>query len=300
MNAKQRKPVNFEDLDDFDSIKVDETAPVEQSIDKWQQGSASTQGAIYEEKCDASGCYNGTFVSYSGRPVGPCFKCKGTGIRKFRTSPESRKAQRDYAAKQREEKARKAAEAKVAWREAHAEEVQFLEANASWSDFYRSLLDGLNQYGSLTEKQLVSVRNGIEKKRERDAAKAAEVQAAKASGEGLDLSELGAGYYAIPGGETRLKIRVTKPSGGTRWDGWIFVDDGAEYGHRQKYGSQRPGRLYEGKIQEQLRTILADPKAALAAYGHLVGRCGVCNRPLEDEESVARGIGPICWSKIGG
>jgi hypothetical protein len=45
-------------------------------------------------------------------------------------------------------------------------------------------------------------------------------------------------------------------------------------------------------------TILADPRAASAAYGRLVGRCGVCGRPLEDPESVERGIRPVCADKF--
>ena len=41
-------------------------------------------------------------------------------------------------------------------------------------------------------------------------------------------------------------------------------------------------------------SILADPKAAMVAYGKLVGKCGKCGRKLEDADSVAAGIGPVC------
>lgn len=30
------------------------------------------------------------------------------------------------------------------------------------------------------------------------------------------------------------------------------------------------------------------------------GSCGICGRPLTDPTSIQRGIGPDCWSKIGG
>lgn len=34
-----------------------------------------------------------------------------------------------------------------------------------------------------------------------------------------------------------------------------------------------------------------------SAYGHLTGRCGCCGRLLTNEESIERGIGPICFEK---
>jgi len=33
-----------------------------------------------------------------------------------------------------------------------------------------------------------------------------------------------------------------------------------------------------------------------AAFGHLYGRCVQCGRTLTDEDSIARGIGPVCAS----
>ena len=114
---------------------------------------------------------------------------------------------------------------------------------------------------------------------------------------GLDLSEVPSGLYAVPGGDTRLKVKIDNVTSG-KWEGWIFVKDGAEYGSKERYGSQKPGSTYSGKIVEALTAIAADPFEASKAYGKLVGRCGVCNRPLEDEKSVAAGIGPICARKF--
>lgn len=115
--------------------------------------------------------------------------------------------------------------------------------------------------------------------------------------DGLDLSALPAGRYAVPGGDTRLKVRIDKPDEG-RWAGWIFVKDAAEYGYGKRYGKAAPGQPYRGEIQAELAAILADPAGAAAAYGHLTSRCGICNRPLEDPDSVARGIGPVCATKF--
>lgn len=114
----------------------------------------------------------------------------------------------------------------------------------------------------------------------------------------LDLADLPAGRYAVPGGDTRLKVRIDKPSRGS-WAGWTFVKDAAEYGTGQRYGRQEPGGTYSGKITAELAAIMADPQGATAAYGHLTGTCGVCGRHLEDEDSVERGIGPVCLAKRG-
>jgi hypothetical protein len=117
---------------------------------------------------------------------------------------------------------------------------------------------------------------------------------------GLDLTPLAkytsanVARFAVPGGETRLKLRLAFKRG------TVWVTDAAVYGERTTYGSQRPGQAYRGKCEDALRTILADPIAALAAYGALTSECGVCGRPLEDAESVARGIGPICNAKVAG
>lgn len=113
----------------------------------------------------------------------------------------------------------------------------------------------------------------------------------------LDLSDIPAGTYAVPGGETRLKVRIDKPTKG-RWAGFIFVKDGAEYGNGKRYGRQTPTGRYVGDIEDELEAILADPAAAMAEYGHLTSRCGICGRTLEDEASVARGIGPVCAQKF--
>lgn len=82
--------------------------------------------------------------------------------------------------------------------------------------------------------------------------------------------------YAVPNGETRLKVKIEHGRQGTKWEGTTFVSDGAAYGQRRTYGRQVPGSKYKGAIVAQLRAIVADPLAAMAAYGHLTGRCGRC------------------------
>jgi hypothetical protein len=115
----------------------------------------------------------------------------------------------------------------------------------------------------------------------------------------LNVSVLPNGYYADPlhatgEADSRLKIKINKTDNGT-----VYVNDASVYGHGTLYGIQRPGGKYSGKVADVLERIIADPKSAMIAYGMLTGRCGNCHRKLEDAQSVADGIGPICKGKLG-
>lgn len=127
--------------------------------------------------------------------------------------------------------------------------------------------------------------------------------------EGLDLNPLFDGLFtqagdartsvlvAVPGGDTRLKLRIDRPRDG-RHAGRIFVKDAAVYGGGQRYGVQNVGERYSGKVTEALEAILADRDGALAAYGQLTSHCGICGKALEDAESVSAGLGPWCRSQL--
>jgi hypothetical protein len=114
----------------------------------------------------------------------------------------------------------------------------------------------------------------------------------------VDLSNVPAGIYAVPGGDTRLKVRIDKPTSG-KWAGFVFVKDGAEYGEQKRYGMQKPGNIYRGDIQDALRIIASDIAAAAKAYADITSTCSFCSRPLELGESVARGYGEKCASNHG-
>lgn len=98
------------------------------------------------------------------------------------------------------------------------------------------------------------------------------------------------GRYMTADG-SRIKIDI--PTKG-KWAGWVFVKGGSEYGFDGRLGSIKPGGGYKGTRAAQVVEIVADPKAAAVRYGQNTGSCGKCGRVLEDEESVKRGIGPVC------
>lgn len=165
---------------------------------------------------------------------------------------------------------------------------EFAWINSSSFDFALAMRETLKRYPTLTPKQLAAVQKCM-------AFRQAPTEDPVLTS-GLDLSKLPEGRYAVPGGP-RQKFQVAKPDG--KWLGWTFVSDAAEYGNRQRIGVQPYNAFYRGTHEQDLRIIAADPQAASAAYGKLTGTCGVCGRPLENEESVARGIGPICAGRMG-
>lgn len=108
-------------------------------------------------------------------------------------------------------------------------------------------------------------------------------------------------------------LSAPKPQHPLAGEGWYALPDGRiAKVQRAIYGS---GRLY-AKVLTQKGTDWSweyvpglvsdiDPASALsveqaASFGKLYGVCGICGRPLTDEESIDRGIGPVCIERIGG
>ena len=292
------KEITFEDLHELPAAGefISDAAidtPEETQIRKDYGGAIANNNTVarFEEKCKS--CRgSGDFISYAGRYVGKCFKCKGTGKRSFKTSPETRAKAKDRAATKKvaREDAKKADADQYA--KDNADMIEYLNEVSGWNSFAANMIYAINEFGSLTSPQ----KGAVEKMQAKHVAKkAADKEQAT---DGIDLTDLPAGTYAVPGGDTRLKIAVRRPAKNSKWYGWTFVDDGSEYGKRQNYGRQAPGKNYVGNCVDQLTAIAADPKAAMAAYGKLTGTCGMCGRHLEDEKSVEIGIGPVCLTKF--
>lgn len=97
------------------------------------------------------------------------------------------------------------------------------------------------------------------------------------------------GKYAFQNEDGTVSVyKVDKPEKG-KWAGRVFLKE------------QLEGELADVRGADAhaiLRRIQADPKGAMATYGHSTGNCGKCSRPLTDPESVAAGIGPVCANGI--
>ena len=98
-----------------------------------------------------------------------------------------------------------------------------------------------------------------------------------------------AGRYACDIGDGKLRFfKVDKPTEG-RWAGYVFVKEQASDELYPVKGSRR---------DVVLDVIGKDPETAMLTYGRELGSCGHCGRTLTDEDSRARGIGPICAGKV--
>lgn len=85
-------------------------------------------------------------------------------------------------------------------------------------------------------------------------------------------------------------FKVDHGKEGTRWEGYLFLEQQAGGDYYKVTGARR---------KMILDMILKDPREAAVNYGHQLGRCSSCNRELTNPESIAAGIGPICAGKAG-
>jgi hypothetical protein len=111
--------------------------------------------------------------------------------------------------------------------------------------------------------------------------------AAKARG----LKAPAARFLAPSGGELRLSLA----GGATNYPGAMQVKiDSAWIGRVMPDGTVAGPLSRMADVVATLGTIAADPAAAAAAYGALMGRCSFCNLALTDAGSVEVGYGPVC------
>lgn len=95
----------------------------------------------------------------------------------------------------------------------------------------------------------------------------------------------------LPGEGDRVRFfQIEIPTRG-HWTGKVFVKEQASDDFHSVRSVDRQVRI--------LREVLRDLRAAVELYGREIGCCGMCHRTLTDEESRARGIGPVCLDKIG-
>jgi len=292
----KRDGTDFSDLDtDLDAERTAEAVASGEGPGAFQAfyGDHKAPEGVICPKCKGCGRFRvqGRFQSFD---KGPCFTCGGSGSISAEKAKSLATRETNRIARERQQ-----AEARAEWVTKHEDVLAWIRKKDGFSNFATKMSNILGEGKSLTVGQVEAIRRIIAEDATRQQQHVQRVAAAAPAGSGVDLAKIPAGRYAVPNGDTRLKVLIQKYDAPHKWAGWVFVSDAAEYGQRQKYGNQAPGRSYSGKIVAELRTIAADPKAAAIAYGKLTGTCSICGRALENEESVARGIGPICADKAG-
>jgi uncharacterized protein DUF6011 len=119
--------------------------------------------------------------------------------------------------------------------------------------------------------------------------------AERSGGQRKPFPEVPAGHYAVKSltGNNDLDFfRVDRPTEGP-WAGRTFV--------KRVIGGKPDSPVRGRTMREALEAILAEGvEAARLRYGREIGQCWKCNRHLTDELSRQRGIGPDCYTKVGG
>ncbi len=179
-------------------------------------------------------------------------------------------------------------------------------AEAAWldqaaehgSDFAASLRAGVRKYGSLTPRQLAAVQRIVEQDAER-ARLQEQVQR-------VDVSPIVEAFAAAKAnGLKRPKLRLPNfaisaaPENGAN-PGALYIKNGPTYlGKIDAEGRYTASREATPETMTAIAAAMVNPLEAAVAYGRETGNCALCGRFLENPESVALGVGPICRRKWG-
>ena len=268
---------------------------------------ATSEVAYFEQacpKCKGTGRYTFGYINVRS---GECFACKGKGKMTFKTSPATRMKAKASAERRVIAKADAQATKVIEWKEANPAEAAWMESSAPRFEFAKSMLDALNKYGHLTERQMETVQRLTVQDAERQAARATE-QVARAESapvvtvEAIEVAFNNAKQAGVKRPKLRLDTFVFSPAGETSNNaGAIYIknkEDGLYL------GKVMGGRLFTSRdctteAAERIVAVSSDPKQAAVAYGMKFGACSICGRALTDSDSIARGIGPICAENYG-
>jgi len=148
------------------------------------------------------------------------------------------------------------------------EVIRWLEDNAPRSTFAASLLDARRKWGSLTAGQYEAVVRSLD-------------QAPREGAKGASQD----GWYKV--GEDIFKVQKAVHGSGNLYAKKLVVS-----GHGQASWEYAPGVVRQ--LGEDQRLTVEEA----AAFGKLYGVCAICGRTLTDEESIERGIGPVCKGRL--
>ena len=246
-------------------------------------------------KCAGSGYW---------RPGYPCFACKGQGSKSFRTAPEARaKARGASQAKRVQALADKAAQAQ-AWREANPELWAWMvDAAKRDFEFAVSMIEVLNKWGSLTERQEAAVRGAAAKSAARKAQWAAEKAAKEAARPEVSVARIETAFATARASglvdDLKLRLGDFTFEPGRNDASVIWVREGRTNVAKITGGRLVTFRACSTEASAAILAIAADPKAAAIAYGKERIRCSCCGAKLTNAVSREYGIGPICRARWG-
>ena len=235
----------------------------------------------------------GKFVSYTGRVVGQCFKCKGAG-KQLRAAGYTERKVKEALRKveQKQAEAAEKASAMLAFKEANPDVWGELNAyglqDRYRSEFMDSLTRQLYERGTLSEGQIAAVRRGIEKRTEKAVAPPAAMLPRIYKWVAVENKKLILGDFKVTKFTSGAVAVVAKQFGAGTFG--IVNPDGS---------LRRMGRMTDAMV-----TTLVDVETrgleAVKELGIATGTCCICGRTLTDPYSIEHGIGPVCEKKAGG
>jgi hypothetical protein len=290
--------------DSLDALFAGDTGPVRTAPVRAPASFAPAVDRSHTEPCAKCGG-SGRFVGYTGRVLGDCFTCKGTGKKTFKNSAADRETNRNKVT------ARKVARQQedfTVWQTANPAEATWLVDTAARWPLAASLLEAVQKYGDLTEKQLAVVRNGMARDAARAEARAVAVTEAPAvDTAGIDRLKAAFDVAAANSAARGLKLspRITidgvtiSPAKATSANaGALYVKSGGEYLGKIKEGRFMAVGACTTEQKDKILSFIADPQEAAKVYGQTTGTCCICNATLKSEWKH-RGIGPVCAEKWG-
>jgi Family of unknown function (DUF6011) len=258
---------------------------------------------IFTEPCHK--CHgSGRFVGYSGRTLGACFTCNGTGKLTFKTAPEQRAKARTSAATRKSAKATERLNELVvqidAFKADYPEIHTWMHDEAARFPFANEMLIALRKYGSLTPNQLAACRKCVDGRKRAQEARVAREQSAPE----INISKIEEAFAKASKSLKKPKLHldaftIKHAGANSKNAGALYVTEGEEYLGKIVGGKFLSVKSCGDERQARVIEAAADPQAATIRYGRLTGHCGCCGRMLVDPVSVARGIGPICAERYG-
>jgi len=255
-------------------------------------------------KCNGTGRYTFGYINVRS---GECFACKGKGKLSFKTSPATRLKAKMASQKRAVAQAQAKATTAQEWKDANPAEAAWMQNSFEKFSFARAMLEALNTYGSLTEKQFETVQRltlqSAQFMAERQAEKAIRAETAPVvTVEAIEVAFNNAKQAGIKFPKLRLDTFVFSPAGeNSKNAGAIYIknkEDGVYLG-KVAGGRLFTSRDCDTETSERIVAVSSDPKQAAIAYGQKFGKCAICARALTDKDSIALGIGPICAEKYG-
>lgn len=284
-------------LFDDDYVDTDFGQPKEIDNAAIRKEAHIANGGEQEFKCPA--CRGtGAFYGYSGRYVGPCFKCKGR-----KTISKGQMA----AIKGKETKRQNI----ETWQEEHREEIAYMRKRADkGSTFYAGMLEKLQSYGTLFDSNIEAARRDMVKDAEFYARKKAEREAARPK---VDMTAVEALFAkAVENDHKKPIFRAAEitlshaPATG-RNPGALYVNEtvAGKGVHGEYLGKIVDGKFIakwgtnEADTMAKLMLVAEDPGKEAIRYASKFSACGICGTPVVNPVSIRSVIGPICARKFG-